>query len=294
MPRLELPSTSTSALVEQFLDAKCAKRLSPKTIATYRDRLTRFAHWLDDRPISRPELRAYLHHLQEQPQLSPTSAWSYFHDVGVFCAWLVEEELLVKNPALKLAPKKPKRLPASYTSAQLEKLLAVCDERDRAMLLTLLDTGLRSSEIVSLNRCQVDLASGHFTVIGKGNKERSGALGAYTLEAVQAYLELREDDEPALFLGVKGRLTRSGMFQIVTRRANQAGIRSELRRLVHGFRATFAKSYLVEGGDLETLRQLLGHESLVMAAHYAQLADRELLAKKHKINPLGGMLPDAR
>lgn len=290
---MDLPATATSTLVVQFLDAKTAKRLSPKTLATYRERLTRFVVWLGERDLTRAELRAYLHDLQAHPRLSPISAWSYFHDVTVFCAWLVDEQIITTNPARKLAPKKPKRLPASYTNAQLAQLLHVCDERDRAMLIMLLDTGLRSSEIVSLDRCQVDLHTGHFTVVGKGNKERSGALSVYTLQALRAYLELREDHEPALFLGVKGRLTRSGMYQIVARRARQAGIRGEVRRLVHAFRATFAKSYIIQGGDLETLRQLLGHESLTMAAHYATLADQELLAKKRRVNPLGGMIPDA-
>lgn len=283
----------TADLVVLFLDAKIARRLAAKTITTYRERLTRFAGWIADRPLTRPELRAYLVHLQAQPHLSEISAWAYFHDVQVFCSWLVDEELIPRNPARGLAPRKPKRPPASYTPDQLARLLAVCDERDRAMLITLLDTGLRSSEIVSLDRASVDLASGHFTVIGKGDKERSGALSAYTLAALTTYLEFREDDEPALFLGVKGRLTRSGMYQIVKRRATQAGIRADVRRLVHGFRATFAKSYIMQGGDLETLRQLLGHESLAMAAHYATLADRELLRKKQQINPLAGSLPDA-
>lgn len=288
-----LSIVTTSDLVALFIDAKISRRLSPKTISTYRDRLTRFARWIGDRDLTRATLREYLRDLQADPRLSPISAWSYFHDVGVFCAWLVEEEIIDKNPARKLAPRKPKRLPASYTTPQLTRLLAVCDERDRAMLIMLLDTGLRSSEIVSLNRCQVDMTTGHFTVVGKGNKERSGAVSAYTLAALGEYLELREDDERPLFLGVKGRLTTSGLHQVVARRATEAGIRGEVRRLVHAFRATFARSYLIQGGDLETLRQLLGHESLTMAAHYASLADDELLAKKRRVNPLQAVLVDA-
>lgn len=284
---------ATSELVAQFLDAKIAGRRSPKTIATYRDRLTRFAAWLKDRPITRATLRAYLVQLQTQPGLSAASAWSYFHDVGVFCSWLVDEEILDKNPARKLAPSKPKRLPASYSADQLLRLLAVCDERDRAVLIVLLDTGLRAGELVSLNRRSIDWATGRFTVIGKGDKERAGELSAYAIDALVQALTLREDTDPALFVGLKGRLTTSGLRQIISRRAQEAGIRDDVRRLVHGFRATFAKAYIMQGGDLESLRRLLGHTSIAMAAHYAQLADDELLATKRRVNPLGRFLPEA-
>jgi len=290
---MDLSTVATSDLVAQFLDAKIAARRSPKTIATYRDRLTRFATWLGARPITRATLRAYLADLQTQPSLSPASAWSYFHDVGVFCSWLVEEEIIDKNPARRLAPTKPKRLPASYSADHLIRLLAVCDERDRAVLIVLLDTGLRAGELVSLNRRSIDWESGRFTVIGKGDKERAGELSAYARAALRCALELREDTDPALFTGPKGRLTPSGLRQMISRRAREAGIRDDVRRLVHGFRATFAKAYILQGGDLESLRRLLGHTSIAMAAHYAQLADDELLATKRRINPLGRFFPDA-
>jgi len=285
--------TTTTELVALFIDAKRAKALSPRTIEAYQARLNRFATWLADRPITRPNLRLYMLHLKDQPQLSPITQWAYAHDVGIFCGWLVDEEILPKNPARKLLPRKPKRLPASYTVEQIGKLLAVCDERDRAMLIMLLDTGMRASEIVSLDRADLDWVSGHFTVIGKGNKERAGVLSPYTLAALREYFEYREDDELPLFLGSQGRLSRSGMHQILTRRATQAGIRGDLRRLVHAARVTFAKSFILNGGDLSALAALMGHTSLTMAQHYAQLADSELMTVKQRVNPLAAMIAEA-
>jgi site-specific recombinase XerD len=291
---LDLSTIATTAdLVAQFLDAKRALARSPRTIEAYQARLNRFTRWLEDRPITRPVLRLYILHLKEQPQLSPISQWAYAHDVGVFCSWLVDEEYLEKNPARKLLPRKPKRLPASYTAAQIGQLLAVCDARDRALIVTLLDTGLRASEVISLDRDDLDWTTGHFTVVGKGNKERSGVVSSYTLGVLCSYFEEREDDEPPLFLGSQGRLSRSGMHQIMLRRAQQAGIRGDVRRLVHGLRVTFAKSYITNGGDLATLAALMGHTSLTMAAHYAQLADAELMTVKARVNPLAAMIAEA-
>lgn len=285
--------SQTHALVEQFLDAKIAAGLSPRTIATYRQRLTYFTAWLGDREITRASLRGYLAYLQQQPTLTATSRASYFRDVSVFCNWLVEERIWESSPAYKLAPKVPKRLPASYRPEQVLQLLARCDTRDRALITMLLDTGLRASEICSLRRDAIDWSDGTFRVVGKGNKERMGWLHPYTLELLRAMLEERADTHPALWLGRKGPLTANGVHQMIERRANDAGIRGTVRRLVHSFRATFAKNYLRAGGDLESLRRLLGHEDIAMSAHYAQLADDELAARKRQVNPLGFAIKDA-
>lgn len=280
-------------LVAQFLDAKIAAGLSPATIRAYRQRLAFFTAWCGDRPLTRPTLRAYLAHLQQQPSLTATSRASYFRDVSVFCSWLVDERILDASPAYKLAPKVPKRMPASYRPEQVIRLLTVCDVRDRALLVMLLDTGLRASEICSLRRSDIDWSSGEFRVVGKGNKERTGWLHAYTLELLREYLDTRSDGHPAIWMGRKGPLTPNGIHQLIERRAESAGIRGDVRRLVHSFRATFAKNYLRAGGDLESLRRLLGHEDIAMSAHYAQLADDELRDRKREVNPLGFAIKEA-
>ena len=290
-----MPTHEPSAreLVDQFLADRVALGRSPKTVQTYRERLARFTAWLGDRPITRATVRGYLADLQQQP-LSPVSVASYFRDVKVFCLWLVEEKILTDNPTRKLAPKVPKRKPASYSVEQITQLLTVCDERDRALIIMLLDTGLRAGELCSLDRADVDWRTGAFRVIGKGNKERTAWLSAYALETVRVYLDTRTDDDPALWIGAKGRLTRYGVRQMLARRARQAGIRGDVRRLTHSFRVTFAKNYLVAGGDLESLRRLLGHSSIAMAAHYAQLAEDELADQKRRVNPLARAIPEAR
>jgi len=211
-------------------------------------------------------------------------------DVSVFCRWLVEEGELTCNPAAKLVPKLPKLRPASYTVEQVHQLLAVCHVRDYALVVTLLDTGLRVSECASLRRDQIDWIGGQFHVVGKGKKERVGWLSPYAQAAIQAYLGTRRDDHVALWYGRRGPLSSRGVYQVIERRAIQAGIRADARRLVHAMRVTFAKYFITRGGDLESLRRLLGHESLTMSAFYAQLADDELAAKKAAIDPLAAVI----
>jgi len=285
---------STSDLAESFLDAKIAKGLSPKTIHTYRERLALFVAWLGDGTITRDNLRFYLAHLQRNPRLSKATVAAYFRDVAVFCGWLVTEKLLEANPAYKLGPRVPKRRPPHYTEYHVRQLLAVCDARDRAIVIVLLDTGLRASELTSLNRSSFDWDTGGFTVIGKGDKERAGWLSSYAQGVLVDYLDTRHDRNPAVFTGTKGRLTPIGVHKMLHRRAEQVGIRDDVRRLIHSFRVTFAKSFIQEGGDLESLRELLGHADISMSAFYAQLADSELAEVKHRVNPLGRMIAGAR
>lgn len=279
-----MSTTITAELVDEFLKAKAQANLSPGTVDLYRRHLARFTTWLADRPISRPVLRGYLDYLQRQ-RIKPITVAGMFRSVTIFCSWLVSEGWLDANPAATLGPKTPKRRPASYSKEQIRRLLAVCDARDRAIVIVLLDTGLRASEFCSMRRDAIDWADGHFTVVGKGNKERPNWLGERATAAVRAYLNTRSDDAPALWYGKRGPLTIYGLHQIINRRAEQAAIRSEVARLVHAFRATFAKNYLLNGGDLESLRRLLGHEKIDMSAYYGQLADAELGYKKAQIDP---------
>jgi integrase/recombinase XerD len=292
LPGPFVPS-SVLELTGEFLEAKIAAGLSPRTISTYRQRLGYFTAWLAEREVTRPVLRAYLKHLQEQPTLTASSRAAYFRDVSVFCNWLVDERIWDASPAYKLAPKVPKTRPASYRPEQIVQLLAVCKTRDRAIIVMLLDTGLRVSELVSLRRRDIDWTSGAFVVIGKGNKPREAWLEPYTVELLHKMLAEREDDDAALWYGRRGPLTIYGVHQVIERRALEAGIRGDVRRLVHSFRATFAKNYLRAGGDLESLRRLLGHEDIAMSAHYAQLADDELRDRKREVNPLRYALPAA-
>lgn len=283
--------TSYADLMDQYLAEKRVLGCSPATLRAYAQRLTRFLSWLGDRPLDRSSVRSYVDGLYLE-ELSPETIADYMRDVRTFCNWLVREELLCSNPVQGLIPRVPQRRPESYSLEQLHALLDGCDMRERAVLLTLLDTGLRAAECCSLRRDKLDWSTGQFVIVGKGGKERAGWLSPAALAALRGYVATRRDDDPALWYGRRGPLTAFGLYQLVRRRSVAAGIRGDVRRLLHAFRATFAKHYIQRGGDLESLRRLLGHSSIAMSAYYAQLADAELGAKKAMVNPLGMVIDD--
>lgn len=278
-------------LITMFLQDRIAKGMSPHTIRGYRDKLAYFACWAGDRPLTRKMLGAYLADLQQR-SLAPHTVHSYFRDVRTMCSWLKEEELINEDIARKLMPRLPKRRAASYSADQIARLLAVCDVRDRALIIVLLDTGLRRAELLSLQRRDISI-TGQFAVVGKGDKERTGELSPYALYALWDYLGTRTDNHPALWYGDGGPLTDHGLYERIKTLCLRAHIRGNVRRLIHGFRATFAKNYVRRGGDLESLRQLLGHADINMSAHYAELAQVDVDARKRAVNPLAAMVPDA-
>ncbi len=287
-------AVDTPTAIEEFLMAKVAAGFSVRTIEAYRHRLYRFRDWLGQRPLSRGTLRGYLASLQQDKRLGPVSVSMYFRDVGVWCRWLTSEGVIEENPAAGLRFKAPQRRPPSYSIDHLHRLFAVSDARDRAIIITLLDTGLRVSELTSLQRTTIDWSTGAFTVVGKGEKERVGWLSEPTLQALRVYLATRMDADPALWYGRTQALQPNGVHQAIKRRVRQAGLQGEVRRLLHSFRATFAKHYIQRGGDLESLRKLLGHSTIAMSAFYAQLADDELAAKKAAVNPLAAVLGETK
>lgn len=286
---------SPADLMEQFIDSRLAKGLSPKTVLVYRERCERFVAWLDSRPLTRQTIRKYILHLQQhEPALAPSTIAAYVRDVRTMCAFAVEEGLLDANPARGLVPRVPQKRIASYTKEQITQLLHACDLRDRAMIITLLDTGLRASELVSLARRDVDLVTGAFDVLGKGSKTRTCFLSPYTMGLIAEYLSTRADGGAALFVGRTGEpLTRNGLYQAIRRRSTQAGIRGEVRRLCHSMRASFAKNFSKRGGSLDTLADLLGHSTLSQSRHYAALNQEELGTRKATVNPLAAFIDDA-
>lgn len=284
-----MPTSTIADLLEQYIVAKTIAGKSPETIRGYRYRLYPFREWLGDKPLDRRTLRAYIAYLQHR-SLQPITVVGHVREISAFCSWLAEEGELSTNPAANLAPKLPKRKPAHYKNAQARLLLTVCDVRERAVILALLDTGLRASEFVSLRRDQLDV-DGSFTVIGKGDKERAGCFNRDALDAIRVYLATRRDDHPALWYGERGPLTTSGVYQLVKRVVERAGLRKELRRLLHSFRATYAKNWLKQKGDPKTLAETMGHTTIAMSLYYGQLNDDdEVLERKREINPLGAIL----
>ncbi len=283
---------TTSQLYDEFLAAKSAAGAAQSTMRTFRYRLAHFVDWLGNRKIDRTAIRAYFTHLSKTRN-NPLTINGYMQNVSAFCTWLVAEGEIEINPCANIRQKLPKRRPASYNRDHIRKILDIANLRERALVLVLLDTGLRVSELVQLRRDSFDYR-GHFSIVGKGNKERSGWLSPYAHNIVRAYLATRYDRNPALWLShYKKPATAKVVHGVIDRLAKRAGIRDQVRRLVHSFRATFAKNWRKNQGDLASLAEILGHSTLTMAQYYSQLADEELGELKNKVNPLAASLDEA-
>ena len=143
--------------------------------------------------------------------------------------------------------------------------------RDQSIILVLLDTGIRSSELCGLRVSDVDFETGKVFVTGKGSKERHCYLGTTTRRSLWRYLVARESQpEEPLFTTQSDRpFTRSWLRRVVSNVGKRAGVANAYP---HRFRHTFAVQFLRNGGDIFTLQMLLGHSSLTMVRHYARLA----------------------
>ena len=275
------------AATDFFCAAKAAEGASPRTVEWYGMILVRAVRRFGDpRPvdaITAAELRAWL--LELRSSLAPESIAGYVRGLKAFGNWCVAEELAAAPGFRALRrPHVPRRLIAPFSDAELRSLLALADERERALVLLLFDTGLRLSELVSLRVGDVR-PDGTLHVVGKGAKERIVPLGTTARRALVRYLgtRARASATDPLFTGRQGALSQRGTQQAIARLGRRAGVGT--RCSPHTFRHTFARGYLVNGGDVFSLQQILGHATLDMVRRYVTLSEADLVARHRAASP---------
>jgi len=159
------------------------------------------------------------------------------------------------------------------------------DTRDKAALLFLMDTGVRASEFVQLDLADCEYPSGAVTVRrGKGAKPRTVFMGRKTLKVVRAYLRLRDDECPALWVTDEDtRITYSGLRSMVVRRAKRAGVKPPS---LHSFRRFFALQCLRNGMDIFTLQKAMGHADLTVLRRYLAQTSEDVQAAHRIAGPV--------
>lgn len=169
------------------------------------------------------------------------------------------------------------------------------DSRDRAIILILLDSGVRVSELISFKLKEVNWEQGRGALLiqGKGRKERVVPIGPTPLNAYLQYYyghhQERAPDGAFPFVSQRGGpLTPTGVRQMLKRRARKAEI-TGVRVSPHTFRHTFARRYLVNGGSEIALKQILGHTTMEMVSHYARLSDKDLQSLHAQASPVERM-----
>ncbi|HVM25473.1 MAG TPA: tyrosine-type recombinase/integrase [Candidatus Limnocylindrales bacterium] len=240
-----------------------------------------------ERPVDAltlPELRAWL--VELRATLSPMSVAGYVRGLRAFGNWLARDGLAVARALRALAnPRVPRRVIEPLPDADLRRLLAAAGERDAALVLLLLDTGLRVSEVVGIRLGDLR-RDGGIKVTGKGDAERIVPVGGTARRAVGGYLALRGPggSDERLFLNQADQpLTTSGVSQLLRRLRRRTGVSARCNP--HRFRHTFAHNYLVNGGDALSLQRILGHSSLEMVRRYVRLSDIDLAGRHQAASP---------
>jgi len=218
----------------------------------------------------------------------------YYAVLKTFFNWCVKEGFLPENPLGKVKVANPKpRVIQPYTSREIAKMLTVCDQdyrsnakflgsRNKAIVLTLLDTGLRVSEAAGIKVDDVDAERGWIKVRGKGAKERVVRIGVVAQKALWRYLVHRPSNgKEELWLTEEGMPLQSGGIQIMIRRLKErAGVTSGGN--CHRFRHTFALHFLRADRNPFNLQYLLGHSDLRMVRHYTAALGMEDALEAHK------------
>jgi len=214
--------------------------------------------------------------------------------LSCFFSWLVSEDFITENPMAKIRVSKPKpKVVTPYSPEEIRRMLAVCDfdyahgakflgSRNRAMILMLLDTGIRLSELTGMHVVDIDAESGKFKVLGKGRKERTVRLGKTARKALWRYLMHRPQNKSSeLWLTEEGKpLNLSGVQSMVKRLKQRAGVNSS--GSVHRFRHTFALDFLRADKNVFNLQYLLGHSDLDMVRRYTAALGMEDALKAHE------------
>jgi integrase/recombinase XerD len=237
-------------------------------------------------------LRAFLLEL-EKTKHKPGGIHAYFRTLRAFLKWYQNEFDRADwlNPMRKIhAPKVPTEPLDPVSLDDVRALLAACQGkrftagRDRAIILTLLDTGARANELLRIDFADCNTITGDVLIRkGKGSKPRTVFIGRVTRRALRGYLKLRDDNSPALFVSDDGeRLSYDGLRGVMTRRAKLAGIRPPA---LHGFRRAFALNMLRAGVDTVTISRLLGHGDLQMILKYVKQNSDDLRDAHSRASP---------
>ncbi|HEX9896568.1 MAG TPA: tyrosine recombinase XerC [Dehalococcoidales bacterium] len=286
-------------IVDRYVNyLKAGRNASPYTIRTYlsalignkvRGKEKGFFQFLFARKINSLEavnkqtLRDYMYWLMQQG-VARSSIANKLSAIRSFYRYMQREELIKENPLEKItSPKLDRRLPIVLTTDEITRLLEApitakpVGQRDKAILELLYASGLRVSEIVSLNLTQVDLHEKEIRVLGKGNKERIVLMGEPAVKALTSYLKegriklLGEKKTEAVFINQSGkRLIARRIQKIIDRYAKAANIPRKIHP--HILRHTFATHMLDGGADLRVVQELLGHASLSTTQIYTHVS----------------------
>lgn len=302
--------TPLTTLIDAFTTYNRARGHSARTVSWYREGLEEFVRYLDSRgrrtvlaDLTVDTAREWVVHLQSRPnlldgqrRLSDYTVRGRAAALSAFASFLAKDGYTDGNIlASFVLPKLGKRQLVVLDEDEIHRVLATCNLRtarglrNLCIVSTLLDTGLRCFELANLRLEDVHLEQGYFLVNGKGNKERVVPIGAKVQRLLLRYItqarpEPRDPSVTHLFLTETGEPMSVNSVQCLLKRlagrANVPKLRAHLRR------HTYATTFLRNGGDQLTLKEILGHETLAMTAKYVHFTHQDVLRRYRGFSPM--------
>ncbi len=276
------------------------KKLSSNTLQSYRRDIMQYEEYVENNKINytkvtKKDIEDYLNTLSENNKKSSTISRN-LASIRSFYQFLVRNRKIKQDPTEGIAsPKIEKKAPSILSSKEIELLLDQPKDvdlkgtRDKAMLEFAYATGMRVTEIISLDVDDVNIEEGYVTC-KNGNKKRNIPLGTMSLNALKEYIEqarnvlIRDEKNRALFVNINGkRLTRQGVWKIIKYYKEQAHITKDITP--HVLRHSFATHLLQNGADLKAIQTMLGHSDISSTQVYMQFQDESLKNVYRKAHP---------
>ena len=276
------------------------KKLSSNTLQSYKRDITQYQEYIDKNglnylKIDNEDIDKYFENLKAMNKKTSTISRN-LATIRSFYQFLLRTKKIKKDPTIGVqSPKVEKKVPSILTSKEVELLLEQPKNidlkgiRDKAMLEFAYATGMRVTEIISLNITDVNLEQS-YVVCNAGTKKRNIPLGSISLKALRDYIEkarpilIKDESVKALFVNINGkRLTRQGFWKIVKFYKEQAHITKEITP--HVLRHSFATHLLQNGAELKAIQSMLGHSDISSTQVYMQFQDESLKNVYRKAHP---------
>ena len=284
-------------LISEFLSyLELDLNYSNNTINSYDNDLKRFENYFKNNNILKLNVNDLLKFVSSLKDLSPASVSHMISTLKTFYSYYIKIDKIKVNPtdALK-SPKLGLHLPEYLTEDEIDKLLDIevtdpFSARNKAILELMYATGLRISEVISLEFKNIDMEECIVRVMGKGSKERIVPINDYALNALNTYIEeyrplmIKKEVNNYIFLNNHGKqMTRQGVFKMIKQECLKKGINKDISP--HTIRHTFATHLLLNGADLRIIQELLGHSDISTTQIYTHLTNEELYNDYKKYFP---------
>ena len=267
----------TSAAIDDFLQSRHAKHLSPLTIDWYEHKLRNFASFHPKLPLKPEPIEEFLSGISGEPE----TRHAYYRALQALYYFVCRRHRWLNPMELIGPPSCPKKvMPTLEPGEEMMLLNSASDLRARAILTLFVDSGIRTGELAGLRKQDIKL----YTVMVRGKTgEREVPISEETRRLLLALIQDNKDEY--VFHGHKGVLSRHGIYRIVRTHMEKAGITGP-KLGGHRIRHAFGKGYLVSGGDIRSLQQIMGHANITTTQKYASLNLNDTIIKHNRFTPL--------